>query len=140
MGNITTTSLNTKPVSRTNVMGKYKPKNKTKFDGKVCIYRSLWERKVMLYCDRSPSVVRWSSESVAIPYYDASSKKWRTYYPDFCIEYIDNACCVRKKLIEVKPASQCSWKVNKSKWKAAELWCAETGYEFQVLTEKEIKP
>lgn len=121
-------------------MGKFVPKNKHKFDGSSCIYRSLWERKVMLYCDRSPSVVRWSSERVAIKYWDPTEHKHRSYYPDFCIEYIDKGCQVRKKIVEVKPSSQAKWNINVAKWRAATKWCKENGYEFQVLTEKEIKP
>jgi hypothetical protein len=127
-------------MKRTNVMGKFVPKNKHKFDGRSCIYRSLWERKVMLYCDRSPSVVRWSSESIAIRYWDSDSDRYRSYYPDFVIEYIDKQCRVRKKIVEVKPYYQKRWRKNKDKWKAAEEWCKHYGYDFQVITEKEIKP
>ena len=94
----------------------------------------------MLYCDRSPSVVRWSSESIAIKYYDSTDDRFRTYYPDFVIEYIDKQCRVRKKVVEVKPYYQCKWNKNKDKWAYAADWCDKNGYDFQVITEKEIKP
>lgn len=123
-------------------MGKYKPVNKAKFINKsnTAVYRSLWERKVMLYCDRSDAVIWWGSETVDIPYYDPTTHKWRTYYPDFYITYVGRQGKPITKILEIKPASQRSWKINKAKWKAAKEWCRERGWEFQVLTEKEIKP
>ena len=121
-------------------MGKFVPKNKHKFDGRSCIYRSLWERKVMLYCDRSPSVVRWSSESIEIPYYDPTTHKWRTYYPDFWLRYLTHDGRIEEKVVEIKPYFQKTWKINKAKWKAAQEWCRTNKHTFQVLTEKEIKP
>ena len=27
---------------------------------------------------------------------------------------------------------------NQSKWKAAEQWCLDRGYEFKILTEREL--
>ena len=127
-------------MKRVNVMGKYKPVNSYKFYGTTAIYRSLWERKFMIYCDRSDAVINWSSESIEIPYYDPTTHKWRTYYPDFFITYVDTNSNVRKKVVEIKPHFQKTWKINKAKWKAAQEWCKTNGYEFQVLTEKEIKP
>jgi hypothetical protein len=121
-------------------MGKYKPVNSYKFYGTTAIYRSLWERKFMLYCDRSDAVINWSSESIEIPYYDPTTHKWRTYYPDFAVTYVDTHSNVKKKVVEIKPHSQTAWKINRAKWEAARDWCKTNGYEFQVLTEKEIKP
>ena len=128
------------PNKRQNILGKYKPVNAYKFYGTTAIYRSLWERKFMLYCDRSDAVINWSSESIEIPYYDPTTHKWRTYYPDFSLTYVDTNSSVRKKVVEIKPHFQKTWKINKAKWKAAQEWCKTNGYEFQVLTEKEIKP
>jgi hypothetical protein len=125
-------------MKRQNIFGRYKPKNQYKFDGKDAIYRSLWERKVMLYLDQSDAVVRWSSESLAIPYMHEG--KQRTYYPDFVVEYIDTACTLQRKILEVKPHYQSKWKINQNKWTAAEQYAKENNYSFQVLTEKEIQP
>lgn len=94
----------------------------------------------MLWCDRSNAVTLWSSESVEIPYYDPTTHKWRTYYPDFFITYVDVVGNIVNKIVEIKPASQRAWKINKAKWEAAKEYCRQHKYEFQVLTEKEIKP
>jgi hypothetical protein len=32
------------------------------------VYRSLWERKFMVFCDRNANVMEWGSEEVVIPY------------------------------------------------------------------------
>ena len=53
----------------TAVKGKYQPKNKQKFLGKRApVYRSMWERRFMIYCDKSESIFEWDSESIHIPY------------------------------------------------------------------------
>ena len=50
--------------------GKYQPKNPKKYvgDSSHVHYRSLWERKFMVYCDTNNSIVEWGSEEVIIPY------------------------------------------------------------------------
>ena len=50
--------------------GKYKPLNPKKYVGNSSkvIYRSLWERKLMVYCDNNDKVLEWGSEEVIIPY------------------------------------------------------------------------
>ena len=52
--------------------GKYRPQNPEKYMGdcRNIIYRSMWERKCMKYFDNNPSIVKWASEELAIPYYD----------------------------------------------------------------------
>ena len=50
--------------------GKYFPSNTKKYKGDPSniIYRSLWERKFMVYCDKNENVLEWSSEEIALPY------------------------------------------------------------------------
>ncbi len=50
--------------------GKYKVKNKEKYLGDPLdvIYRSLWERKVMVYLDESSRIIQWGSEEIIVPY------------------------------------------------------------------------
>ena len=92
----------------------------------------------MLYCDRSDSIVYWTNEQYHIPYISPKDGKWHNYYPDFYVKYVDKKGNTCEKIVEIKPAYQKSWDVNKAKWKAAEEWCRERHYEFQVLTEKEL--
>ena len=57
--------------------GKFKPKNRDKYKGNPTniIYRSLWERRFMVYCDSNNSVVKWSSEEIVIPYRSPFDRK-----------------------------------------------------------------
>ena len=124
----------------TAIRGRFTPKNESKYDGdiKKITYRSMWERRFMLYCDRSPKILKWSSEELHIPYISPNDDKWHNYYPDFIIEYTDKHGRFRKALIEIKPKYQCGYKVNKAKWQYAREYCEEHTLEFKVLTEKEL--
>ena len=46
--------------------GKYKPTNIEKYKGdhRNIIYRSLWERKFMVYCDSNEKILEWGSEEL----------------------------------------------------------------------------
>ena len=46
--------------------GKYQPRNPQKYvgDSTNIIYRSLWERKFMIYCDTNDNVLEYASESM----------------------------------------------------------------------------
>ena len=43
--------------------GIYKPVNPQKYRGNPnqVVYRSLWERKLMVYCDHNDAVLEWGS-------------------------------------------------------------------------------
>jgi hypothetical protein len=138
--------------------GKYKPKNPQKYKGDPVnvIYRSLWERKYMVYCDTSDEILEWSSEEKSIPYRSPMDGKVHRYYPDFLIKKKESDGTIKKYMIEIKPKKQTvlppkpkrqtqkylnevyMYAKNQSKWDAAREWCADHGYEFQILTEKEL--
>ena len=42
--------------------GKFRPNNRKKYRGDITkiVYRSLWERKFMVYCDTNPDIVEWA--------------------------------------------------------------------------------
>ena len=89
--------------------GKYKVINYKKYigDPTTVIYRSLWERKVMIYFDKRKDVKRWSSEEIAIPYRNPFDGKVHRYFPDFYCERIDpKTNKIVKEVIEVKPKRQ----------------------------------
>ena len=67
--------------------GRYKPKNPHKYIGDITniIYRSLWERKFMIFCDSTQSILKWASEEIIIPYFYSIDKKVHKYYVDFLI-------------------------------------------------------
>jgi len=120
------------------IRGKFIPKRPNKYKGNVkrIHYRSMWERRFMLYCDRSPNILEWSSEEIHIPY--VLDDKHRNYYPDFLVRVKQKDDKEVTFMIEIKPSYQRNWSINKSKWAYARAYCKEHGYEFKVLTEKEL--
>ena len=50
--------------------GKYKPSYPKKYKGDPnnIVYRSLWERKFMVYCDNNQNILKWGSEEFIVPY------------------------------------------------------------------------
>ena len=71
--------------------GKYQPSNPKKYKGDPTniIYRSLWERKMMRYCDLNENILEWQSEEFCIPYRSPIDNKIHRYFPDFFIKYLD---------------------------------------------------
>ena len=66
--------------------GKYVPKNPKKYKGNPqrIVYRSLWERKFMVYLATTEAIIEWGSEEIIIPY-RAPDGKVRRYNPDYWI-------------------------------------------------------
>jgi hypothetical protein len=132
--------------------GVYTVKNKEKYAGKKApIFRSSWENSFMFYLDNHEKVKGWCSECVIIPY--TFRGKTHRYYPDFLIVWEDD----KKQVIEIKPHretlpprksqkksqktmiyEQLTFSKNMAKWEAAEGYCKKKGWEFKVLTEKDI--
>ena len=56
--------------------GYYRVTHKEKYigDPELVIFRSSWEFAFCKYCDMAPSVTRWSSEPITVPYYDRVSR------------------------------------------------------------------
>ena len=138
--------------------GRYSPKNPGKYKGDPTgiIYRSLWERKLMVYLDDNNSVIQWSSEEIAIPYISPLDNRYHRYFPDFLVRKKNTQGIVETLMIEIKPANQTveptkkktinkqyinevmTWGVNQAKWKAAKEYCDDRKWRFLVLTEKEL--
>jgi len=140
--------------------GPYKPNNVQKYKGNPTevYYRSLWELKCMRKFDASDAIEEWSSEEIAIPYYCPIKKRWRRYFPDFYIKAKNSKGELTEYIIEVKPFKETKKPVppkdgrkrrrylsearkyinNTSKWDAAEEYCADRKWTFQVWTEKSM--
>jgi hypothetical protein len=141
--------------------GKYKPINPQKYKGDPTkiIYRSLLERRFMVWCDMNSSVLEWNSEEVVIPYKSPIDTRYHRYFVDFWVRYRDKNGNLKACLIEVKPHSQTmeprkkegsakptrrylnevmTWGVNQAKWKAATEYCLDRNWEFKILTEKHL--
>ena len=139
--------------------GRYIPKkpNKYRGDSRRIIYRSLWERKFMVYCDTNNSIIEWGSEEVIIPYLSPWDGRVHRYFPDFYIKVREHNKTTKKYIIEIKPKKQCkppvatpkrktkkwfsevkTWGINEAKWKYATKWCENNGMEFKVLNEDHL--
>lgn len=140
--------------------GKYRPKNPKKYVGNSnrIYYRSLWERKFMIYCDFTDSIIEWGSEEVIIPYVSPFDGKVHRYFPDFYIKVRQKGGILKKFIIEVKPKKQCTpptkkpkkktrrwysevktWGINEAKWKSATKWCEDNNMQFQILNEDHLE-
>ena len=138
--------------------GKYYPSFPRKYKGDPTniIYRSLWERKFMVYCDKNQNILEWASEEIAIPYRSPIDNRVHRYFPDFYMKVKETNGKIKNYVIEVKPAKQTKppakpkrqttgyireayeYARNQAKWKMAKEYCADRQWEFKVVTEKEL--
>jgi hypothetical protein len=138
--------------------GKYQPSYPKKYKGDPTniIYRSLWERKFMVYCDLNENIIEWGSEELVLPYRSPVDNRIHRYFPDFYIKVKESTGQIKKYIIEIKPQRQTiepkvpkrktkgyiyevvEYAKNQAKWKAAKEWCLDRGYEFKILTENEL--
>jgi hypothetical protein len=138
--------------------GKYYPSFPRKYKGDPTniIYRSLWERKFMVYCDKNQNILEWASEEIAIPYRSPIDNRVHRYFPDFYMKVKETNGKIKNYMIEVKPAKQTippkkpkrqtkgyireayEYAKNQAKWKMAKEYCADRQWEFKVVTEKEL--
>ena len=138
--------------------GKYYPSFPRKYKGDPTniIYRSLWERKFMVYCDKNQNILEWASEEIAIPYRSPIDNRVHRYFPDFYMKVKETNGKIKNYVIEVKPAKQTKppakpkrqtkgyireayeYAKNQAKWKMAKEYCADRQWEFKVVTEKEL--
>ena len=138
--------------------GRFQPSypNKYKGDHRNIIYRSLWERKFMVYCDTNQNILEWGSEEMCLPYKSPVDNRYHKYFPDFYIKVRESNGKIKKYIIEIKPLKQTiepkvqkrktkgyiyevvEYAKNQAKWEAAREWCADHGYEFKVITEQEL--
>jgi len=139
--------------------GKFEPSNPQKYIGDIhnIIYRSSWEYRFCVYCDTNESILKWSSEPIAIKYVNPLDKKEHDYNVDFYIK--DQAISeIQEWIIEIKPEKQTKkpifegsnatlqklksynrnmqiWITNQAKFKAAKHWAEKRGFKFGVVGE-----
>lgn len=134
--------------------GKFTPRNPKKYKGNPTTiwYRSSWELKAMLYFDKNPGILEWSSEELAIPYKSPIDGRIHRYFPDFKVKTSQGDTI----LIEIKPKAQVNkpkqrkrktkkflmeiveWEKNKAKWASAQEYATDHKWKFLILTEKEL--
>lgn len=141
-------------IMRKSYKGLFKPVNPSKYvgDPKGIVYRSLLEKRFMLYCDSNKDITHWASEELPVRYYNPIDKKYHRYFPDFIIKTGKG----KKFMIEIKPYRQCKppkpptkkskvylresfeYVKNQAKWQAARAYCEHNNMEFKLITEKEL--
>lgn len=138
--------------------GRFVPKNPKKYmgDPSNIIYRSTWERRVMDWLDQNSEVLSWSSEEIQIPYLSPVDSRWHRYFPDFLVKVKTKNGNTKTLMLEVKPKKQtlppvtqkritkryitevATYGINQAKWKAAEEFCLDRGWDFKILTEDHL--
>lgn len=138
--------------------GIFEPTNKEKYKGsKLPVFRSSWELKYMRFCDLNENVLSWGSEIVKISYWSPVDQRTHTYFPDFIVQVKKSNGTLKTQIIEIKPLRQTrppkmaknrnvktmlaesqTYAVNQAKWSAAKQFCAERGWDFIIITEKDL--
>ena len=116
------------------------------------IMRSSWETMFAAWCDKNPSVLKWSSEETIIPYRCPTDNHIHRYFVDFKMLLKTG----KTYLIEVKPYKQTqlpeypgkrtnrylveslTFMKNQAKWEAATNYARDRGWEFKIITEHEL--
>ena len=138
--------------------GFFSPRNPKKYIGDPTniVYRSGWEKRVMESADTNPNIKRWSSEEIVIPYKSPVDNRYHRYFVDFYVEALRSDGETVKMLLEVKPKAQTlepapakrktkryitevvTYGINQAKWKAAEEYCKDKGWQFMLITEDQL--
>ncbi len=139
--------------------GKFIPKNPSKYKGDISNinYRSGYELKFMNWCDLRSDVLEWGSEEVVIPYRSPLDNRVHRYFVDFLVKVKQTDNTYKMILVEVKPYRFTQepkipkrrtkrfinevkqWGVNLAKWESATEFCIDRGWEFKLITEKELR-
>lgn len=140
------------------LQGLFSPKNPQKYKGNPnnIIFRSGWELKFMQHLDRNPNVIFWANEEFYVTYISPEDNRAHRYFPDFWVQRKTNDGTIRTTVYEIKPDVQTKPPVqgkkrnktyinevltygkNQAKWKAAEIFCKNHGWDFQVITENHL--
>jgi hypothetical protein len=140
--------------------GLFHPNNPEKYEGNIAniVYRSNLELRFMKYLDDHSSVIKWSSEEFVIPYISPKDNKYHRYFVDFKVTTKKKDGTTKTGLVELKwstatvapkkPKKQTrrymrecyNWIINQAKWEAAKTLCDKKGWEWLILTEKDLKP
>ena len=138
--------------------GLFRPKNPQKYvgDPNNIVYRSSWECRVMDWLDRNRDIISWASEELIVPYISPIDNRVHRYFPDFLVKVRNKEGQLKTLMIEVKPKKQTqppiqqrritkqyitevtTWGVNQAKWKAAEEYCLDRGWQFKIMTEEHL--
>jgi hypothetical protein len=138
--------------------GKFQPKNPKKYmgDPENIIFRSSWELRAFKFMDERPEVLEWRSEEVIVPYFDPSTGRHRRYFPDIVARIQNPDGTTKTVMMEIKPMKETkepkvqkkrtkkyvtevtTWATNQAKWKSAQEYCKDRGWQFVLVTEYQL--
>lgn len=138
--------------------GIFHPQNPQKYAGDLThiVYRSSYELRFMKWCDLNTGVLQWGSEEVVVPYVSPADNKTHRYFVDFFVKVRTKDGAIKKYLVEVKPYrftqepitpkrktrnfinEVVQWAVNNAKWDSARKVADSMGWEFMLITEKDL--
>jgi len=119
-------------------------------------YKSLLERRFMMFCDMNPKIMQWGYETTTIPYLSPVDKTIHTYFVDFTLITREKDGLVSKQLVEIKPQretiapkiqekrtrkyvnSVMTYGINTAKWEAARRYCERNNMKFHIITDKTL--
>jgi hypothetical protein len=99
---------------------------------RMVAFESTIERDYLYLVDYDPTVTILEEQPLTIPY--THEGKLYHYTPDFRVRQSE-----RERLVECKPTARVDEEENQRKFTAARAWCAEHRWEFQVITDTEIR-
>jgi len=148
------------------ITGTFRPIHPEKYLGSsLPKYKSMLEFRCFCFMDKSPYVISWNYESIAISYIDPTKRNMdgkigrkRKYYIDVIAD-IKTRDGIKRTWIEVKSKRETikpkkstsrksrknikldeeTWMRNQSKWAHARASGKKRGYEFIILTEDQLK-
>ena len=110
----------------------------------------------MYWLDNNDDIINWASEELIVPYISPVDNKKHRYFPDFLVKVRTKEGKLKTMMLEVKPKKQTqppekrkrmtkqfveevkTYAVNQAKWKYANEYCLDRGWEFRVLTEEHL--
>jgi hypothetical protein len=91
--------------------------------------------------DERPEVLEWRSEEVIVPYFDPTTGRHRRYFPDIValIQMKETKePKVQKKRTKKYVTEVTTWATNQAKWKSAQEYCKDRGWDFALITEHQL--
>ncbi len=113
---------------RRNTIGSF-PSIKMK---RMIAYESLIERDYIYVLDFEQDVLEYEEQPLSIEY--RYEDKQRHYTPDFSVKKVN-----QRIIVECKPKVFVDTAENQRKFDVARSWCEESGYQFQVVVESELR-
>lgn len=145
-------------MSKKYIQGIYKPLHGSKYIGTSNPrYLSSWELRFFRWCDNNPKVIKWGSETLAIPYRSPIDKRIHKYMVDNIIHLREQDGSTGRYIVEIKPKKQTlpptkhgnkkkttilyeahTYAINVAKWEAARDWADRHRYKFLIITEEDL--